>query len=337
MRTDASQMPRPGEVLGAWRLTRVLGEGSSAWIYGAEHAQTRRRAAVKVLRNEVASEPIALRRWLEETRATAATRHAHVVELLDGEPADARWRYCVLEALEGRSLRHLLDWEGAGSAARSLGIARQLASALAAVHAAGWVHGDVRPDNVLLVHRRGTRDFVKLIDFGFASPPSGDERRHVARDKSDLAGAPEYLSPEQLAGRPYDHRADIYSFGVLLYELVTGERPFGAPSFDDLVVQQLTATPVPPGDHPEIRFAIPASLERLILACLQKDPARRPLSMQKVLDELEVIASEVERLPRRRSRRIALAIAGAGAAVLAAAAYGSEDLTAAVRRVLEGF
>jgi eukaryotic-like serine/threonine-protein kinase len=264
-------MPRLGEVLGAWRLTHLAGEGTTAWVFAAENADGRRRAAIKVLRPELGPERIA--GLQAEAQLLATVKSDHVVERLTAGEQDVRWTWYAMEHLQGRPLSDLGAWENVGSAPRATAIAGQLAAALTALHRVEVVHGDVRPENVLLVHRRGTRDWVKLIDFGSATRGGEPMRRTVTR-ASELRGVPSYMSPEQLSGRPYDAQTDVWSLGVVLYELVTGELPFTADTFDALVVAVLTA-PVP---SPSARaaFVVPRGLEEVIVACLEREPRARP-------------------------------------------------------------
>jgi serine/threonine-protein kinase len=168
----------------------------------------------------------------------------------------------------------------------------QVASALDAVHAAGIVHRDLKPDNVFLIERGGQQDFVKLLDFGVAKLISTDDAVAVHRTAAGaILGTPEYMSPEQASGRSVDHRTDIYAFGVMLYELVTGKLPLEGESFGELVVKHLTVAPTPPRRVKGLPHVVPPGLDDVILACLAKEPADRP-DLALVAGRLAAIAED---------------------------------------------
>jgi serine/threonine-protein kinase len=206
-------------------------------------------------------------------------------------------------------------------------IALQMASGLAATHAAGIVHRDLKPDNVFLIERGGRQDVVKLLDFGVAkllTPNEGDIATYRTND-GIVVGTPDYMSPEQAAGKKVTHATDIYSLGVILYEMVAGQRPFQAQSFGELVIKHMTATPPRPRHFPALRFTVPPALEELILACLAKEPSQRPQDMKEVEASLQEVANRFAsgettfKEPRRLDRRAWLGM-GAGLALLAGGA-----------------
>jgi len=280
-----------GAVLGSYRLLELLGEGGMGRVYLAEHTRLGRRVALKMLRPEVAAHPQAVRRFFAEARAVNRLVHENVVEITDffeGEGPDEP-RFYIMELLQGQSLRQLLEREGAQRQERVLGIGRQLASALAAVHEAGIVHRDLKPENVFLVERGGRPDFVKLLDFGIArhlQPDDGDPRTALGA----VLGTPEYMAPEQAAGEAgVDGRADVYALGIILYELLTGAQPIRGASFTETMARQVTFVPPPPGAV-LAPGAVAPELEALIVACLEKEPGRRPQSMREVEARLAALA-----------------------------------------------
>jgi len=283
-----------GTALGAYTLEDVLGEGGMGIVYLATHTRLGRRVAIKVLRSEYTDNPQAIRRFFAEARAVNKIAHPNIVEVTDFVERPGETNYYVMELLEGTSLAVLLDAGGVPDLDRSMGIMQQLADALAGVHRAGIVHRDIKPDNVVLIDKGGKADFVKLCDFGVAKLVDSNLDRVAMHSTSQgaILGTPEYMSPEQASGKPVDPRSDIYSFGVMLYEVATGRVPFTAPDFGEMVVQLLKASPVPPSKLPDLPHTIPPSLEALILQCLAKDPSLRPQDMEVVAAKLEQIAEQ---------------------------------------------
>ncbi len=263
-------------------------------VYLATHTRLGRRVAIKVLRSEYSDHPQAIRRFFAEARAVNKIAHPNVVEVTDFVERPGETNYYVMELLEGASLAVLIDSGGVPELDRSVGIMTQLAEAIAAIHRAGVVHRDLKPDNVVLIEKNGKSDFVKLCDFGVAKlMDSGLDRVAMhSTSQGAILGTPEYMSPEQASGKPVDPRSDIYSFGVMLYELATGRIPFSAPDFGEMVVQLLKVAPIPPSQLPDLPHKIPPALDELIIACLAKQPADRPQDMEHVVDRLEQIAEQ---------------------------------------------
>src|SRR5262249_12630342 len=214
--------------------------------------------------------------------------------------------------LEGRSLTELLARERP-SVARSVGIIRQVCSALQAAHDVGVIHRDVKPDNLFVLERDGS-DFVKVLDFGVAklATPLGGDRPLTTTVEGTIVGTPAYMAPEQATGGSADARTDLYAVGVVLYELLAGHPPFQAPAFGQLVAQVLTSPPprlpshIPGGDR------IPSALAAVIRRALAKDPADRYGSLDELSRALEDAAQRVDPPPHRR-----WAVAGIAAAALA--------------------
>ena len=312
-----------GRVLGNYRLVQVLGEGGMGTVYLAEHAKLGRRVAVKLLKPEHAQNPPAVRRFFDEARVVNQINHEHIVEVIDFVEA-AEEKYIVMELLQGQTLREAME-QGPVPLARVLDVAEQIALGLAAVHDAKVVHRDLKPDNVFLTERGGRRDFVKLLDFGVAKL-SGDSGEAMSVNRTAagaLLGTPEYMAPEQLAGKAVDTRADSYAFGIILFELVTGKKPFVAESFGEIVIKHLT---VPPPDPAALAKDLPPDLAALILQCLDKDPARRPANMRWVQSRVAVLrggkAIEGAPLAAPAKKRAWLPLAlGASACAAIAVAY----------------
>lgn len=276
-------------------------------VYEAEHTLIARKVAIKVLAPRYAQDAGVLRRLFAEAKAVNRVRHENIVEVTD-LIAMGEHSALVMEYLTGRSLEAELRG-GPIEIDRLLSIASQVAGGMAAAHAAGIVHRDLKPANIYLCERGDRRDVVKILDFGASN-------LDVTADPEIaplIIGTPLYFAPEAATSASSDHRADIYSFGVVLYEAATGRPPFDHARVCDLLVAHAEQKPVPPSRLRGLRRMIPLRLERLILHCLEKDPSRRPASMEVVGGELASIAESrardaavISSSPREALRREAL-------------------------------
>jgi serine/threonine protein kinase len=308
---SGSQARPPMSVVGAYRLLSLLGEGGMGRVYLAEHVKLGRRVALKMLRSEFANNPNAVRRFFDEARAVNQIRHDNIIEVTDFvEGVGGGESYFIMELLVGTDLAQL-QINGPLPMRRVLHVARQVCSALAAAHDAGIVHRDLKPENVFIVNRGGDTDFVKLLDFGVAKLTDPLHSVQGQTQAGAILGTPEYMSPEQAGGTAVDHRTDIYAFGVILYELVAGRRPFNGQSFGEYVIAHLSVAPTPPSQLTSTTQPVPEALEALILQCLAKPPAARPQTMKAVGERLQAIEANldsekaaVRRPKRRRSFRI---------------------------------
>ncbi len=298
---------QPGQRVGSYVIQRQVGSGGWGAVYLAEQPAIGRKVAVKVLRKDLSADDDAAARFFTEARAANSIRSEHVVEVLDfGRTEDGR-PFLIMEWLEGQSLADLLRREGKLSTPRALHFARQAARALAEAHRSGVIHRDLKPDNLFLQERERDHEYVKVLDFGIAKLMHPEEVTHRTSTGQTL-GTPYYMSPEQCEGaRALDQRSDIYSFGIILYEILTGVRPFRAEGLGAVIVQQMQQAPVPPR---QIEASIPVWLEAAILRMLEKDPARRQASMDVVLASLAPGATDdfgaettSERRPAMRPQR----------------------------------
>ena len=296
---EVERDPRVGTVIGErYFVEAVIGEGGMGVVYRIRHRNLGKRFALKMMRADLASDGVVAARFVQEAQAMAAIHHPNIVAITDfgdheGVP------YFVMEHLEGESLADVLRREGALPIPRVLHIAGQIASALMTAHAAGIVHRDLKPDNVHV----GPGDVVKVLDFGIAKLLGASRLTRTGM----VFGTPHYISPEQAAGLSVDHRADIYSFGIVLYELLTGSVPFEADTFMGVLTKHLTAEPIPPS---RVR-ADPAlgQLEPIVLRCLQKAPDKRFASAAELLAALDAVGKPVAPPQRRGPAPQHLAIA----------------------------
>jgi len=317
-----SEREKPGDVLGQYRLEGVLGEGAMGRVFQARHVSLGRPAAVKVLRAEHAKNTHLIQRFFHEARAVNQINHAHIVEILDFVEETAvsgRSRvYCVMEMLEGQSVTELVAREKLG-VARAVGIVRQVCDALQAAHDVGVIHRDVKPDNLFVLERDG-RDFVKVLDFGVAKlvAPLGDVPLTTTVEGT-IVGTPAYMAPEQATGGNADARTDLYSVGVVLYELLAGHPPFQAPAFGQLVAQVLSSPPPPLPSHAPGGDRIPGALGTVVKRCLAKNPEDRYRSLRDLSVALESAAqAPVRRSPPRWAvAAVALAVLAVGSALVA--------------------
>ncbi len=252
-----------GTSVGRYRLERILGEGGMGYVYLGVDAERSSRVAIKVLSKQT---PDSMQRFRAEARAVSLISHFNIVNLVDvAELPDGR-PYMVMELVEGQSLRDAAPTASVGEIARICG---EVLSALDAAHAIGIVHRDLKPDNIMVT--RGGH--AKVLDFGVAKLAPGVGGGNTPRTKEGLTmGTPAYMAPEQVMGNPVDARTDVYTMGVVLFEALTGQRPFATGS--DVEVMRAHRDRPPP--RPRVLAPrIPAALEIVILRALAKDPAKR--------------------------------------------------------------
>jgi serine/threonine protein kinase len=251
-------------------------------VYLAEHPGIGRRVAVKVLHKNYTRDEHLLARFLNEARAANAIRHPNIIEILDSGMLADGTPFLVMELLEGESLGSRLRQTGALQIATAVDLAYQTASALGAAHAKGIVHRDLKPDNLFVVpdQHDTKRERIKVLDFGIAKLQQGSVADSVKTRTGTLMGTPIYMSPEQCRGtRTVDHRSDIYSLGVIFYEMLVGQPPFVSEGFGDLVNMHLN---VPPASARSKRPEIPLALDALVMKMLAKNPEDRYAEMGEV-------------------------------------------------------
>jgi eukaryotic-like serine/threonine-protein kinase len=272
-----------GRSLAGGKLTieELIGAGGVGCVYRASHRDLRLRVAVKVLHHDFQQDPEFCRRFHSEALAASRLDHPNLMRVLDfGQEPDGLL-YLAMEHLDGRALADTLDAGGTLSLPRIVGIMTQVCSGLGHAHARGIVHRDVKPANVVLVTNldddERPEEVVKVCDFGIAVAPADGE------DSSVLVGTPAYMSPEQCRGEVLDGRSDIYSCGVMLYELATGKMPFDAPTPVEMLQKQIYEKPLEPS---RVAPGVDPRLEAIILKALAKDAAKRQESMRELRRDL---------------------------------------------------
>jgi Tol biopolymer transport system component/predicted Ser/Thr protein kinase len=282
-----SQQTLMGQRLGHYQILFRLGEGGMGIVYKARDQHLDRFVAIKVLPPELVADPDRKRRFVQEAKAASALNHPNIITIHDIASDNGR-DFIVMEYVEGKTLGELIPRRGM-KLEEALKVAIQLADALAKAHAAGIIHRDLKPGNIMLTEE----SLVKILDFGLAklaeNPLPGGEPTRTAQSwtaEGMIVGTASYMSPEQAAGKPVDARSDIFSFGSVLYEMVTGQRAFQGDSTMSIVSAVLREEPKPAG---EVVSGIPPQLESILQRCLRKDPERRFQHM----DDVKVFLEEV--------------------------------------------
>ncbi len=284
--------PLIGTVLdGRYQIESVLGEGGMGIVYRAVHTTLGKQLAIKVLRPEVSKKEEILARFKQEARSASAVGNQHIIDISDFGVLPDGSTYFVMEFLGGQSLTQALH-DGKFETARTIHIAKQLCNALGAAHEIGVVHRDLKPDNVQLVPRDGTADFVKVLDFGIAKVGGASSKLTQA---GQVFGTPHYMSPEQCAGSAVDDRTDIYALGVMMYEMATGQVPFDADNLMGILTKHMYENPIPPRDF-DPPTEVPPALEAVIMKALAKKAEGRYQNMSEMSADLQ--AAETGATPR---------------------------------------
>jgi serine/threonine-protein kinase len=285
---DARKTPTEGELYGEmageYRIVRKLGTGGFGTVYEAEHPVLKRKAAVKVLHVNRSVDANAVTRFVAEAQSANQIRHRHIVDIFSFGVLKGGRHFYVMDLLDGAPLDRYLKENKKLAPEVMLPVLRPIADALDALHGAGIVHRDVKPANIFLAWESSDEVVPKLLDFGLVKLLQ-DSPIHTASGVP--MGTPYYMSPEQCRGEKIDARADVYAFGVICYELLTGSPPFIGDSASAVLVAHVVATPSPPSERaPELT----AELDAPVLAMLAKDPAARPASVGEAFRALEQAA-----------------------------------------------
>ncbi|OYT72426.1 MAG: hypothetical protein CFK52_05265 [Chloracidobacterium sp. CP2_5A] len=277
---------------GKYRIERVLGVGGMATVYAAIRLQIGDMAAIKALTPESTAVPLAVARFQREVRAAARIKHPNVVAIYDfGSLPDGR-AYMVMEYITGESLREELKRAGRLAPERAVAILTSVCAAIHAAHQEGILHRDLKPENIMLARQRDGAEVVKVVDFGVAELHEQATASAMTKltEYGLMVGTPHYMSPEQCRSEPLDPRSDVYSLGIIAYELLTGTVPFNARTVSAVIIQQATEAPRRPRDlNPELSWA----LEHVILRALEKDPARRPQTAAELAQDLSLSLSNI--------------------------------------------
>jgi serine/threonine protein kinase len=279
---QGARLPEPGDlVAGKYLVVRVIGQGGMAVVFEATHPRLQQRLAIKVLRPDVHDLADVMARFEREARATSRLRSAHTARVIDVDALPNGLPYIVMEFLDGEDLDAMLQASGPMSVERAVDVALQVAEAMDEAHGLGIVHRDLKPANIF-VCKAEPRPVVKVLDYGVSK--NQDDLGSRITQPDAYFGTPCYAAPEQLrSAGDADARSDIWSLGIILFELVTGRTPFVGSTTS--VIARVMADPIPsPADF---RPELPAAFVRIVLRALDRDPAGRFPSMQAFADALE--------------------------------------------------
>src|SRR5919106_1800790 len=262
---------------GRYRIVRKLGAGGMATVYLAEDQDLGRRVAIKILNERHANDDQFVERFRREAKNAAGLSHPNIVSIYDRGEAEGTY-YIAMEHLDGRNLKELISARGPAPVHIAVDVTRQVLAALSNAHRNGIVHRDIKPHNVMVDDDRR----VKVTDFGIARAGTSQ-----MTEAGSIVGTAQYLSPEQARGAGVDQRSDLYSVGVVLYELLTGKVPFNGESPVEIAMKHLSDTPPPPS---ELNEEVPEELDMVVMRALAKDPARRYQSAEQMGADLERVA-----------------------------------------------
>jgi serine/threonine protein kinase len=280
--------------LGRYEVQRLLGEGGMGRVYLAKQTDLGRQVVVKVMHDHIAADPKFRDRFQRETLLMARFQHPYAVTLYDASISDPAGPCIVMEYVKGTNLEALLAKNKRLTAPRVGRIIGQLCEVLQAAHDEGIIHRDLKPANLMLLDAETPKERIKVMDFGLAKLVEEAYARKVTDTNIDFAvGTPGYICPEQVRGESMDHRGDIYSVGVMMYELLTGRLPFqGATSMDVLLAH---ATEMPPSfEELGLGGWVPRAIEELVFHCLAKDPDDRPQSTRELADRFETAIADAQ-------------------------------------------
>ena len=277
---------QPGDVIaGRYEIVAHLAEGGMGEVYRATHIELGRVFAIKVMKYELSQDPEFVERFKREAVASSRIGQQNIVDISDFGRTDTGRFYFVMEFLDGPTLAQLIQRERVLYASRAVGILVQIARALAAAHEQGIVHRDLKPENVIILQRSGQKDFVKVVDFGVAkvADTSGSGAQTAL---GVVVGTPQYMSPEQASGLRVDARSDIYSLGLIAWELISGRVVFESDTIIGVMMAQMR-TPAPPLVSGLYDSFVPPELAAIIMRMLEKEREARPQSMLEVVDVFE--------------------------------------------------
>ncbi len=282
LRPRGSDDPLIGQVIAdRYQILQLLGEGGMGRVYLAEHVRMGRKSAVKVMSPNLALSAEAISRFNREAANASRINHPNVAQIYDFGETSEGMLYLAMEFVEGETLRTMIDRDGPLPPARAADLAHQVASALAAAHHLGIVHRDLKPDNIMIARHHDGSDWVKVVDFGIAKTVqgSGDGGGSQTVTTAGVSlGTPEYMSPEQLAGERLDNRTDLYSLGLVLFNMLTADQPYPRVTSKETLVRRLTLRPRTLSDvapHVDWPPALQAALDR----ALAPEPADRYASV----------------------------------------------------------
>jgi serine/threonine protein kinase len=278
--------------LGRYETIRLLGEGGMGRVYLAQQLDLGRQVVVKVMHDHIAQDPTFRERFSRETLLMARFQHPYAVTLYDASLNDPEGSCIVMEFIRGVTLDTILQRHGRLPPARVGRLLHQMCEVLQAAHAEGIVHRDLKPANLMVVDADSPYELLKVMDFGLAKLVAPGPLRHATVTNMDFAvGTPGYMCPEQAQGEEMDHRGDLYSVGILVYEMLTGKLPFSGASTMDVLLAQVTQPP-PTFAAVGMRGLASPAIEQAVLRCLAKDPGQRPANARALAEMYDLALRE---------------------------------------------
>jgi serine/threonine-protein kinase len=284
-------LPEGSVIGGRYRIIKKLAAGGMGEVYQAEHIELHKPFAVKVMLPALSNDQEFVNRFKREAISASRIGQQNIIDISDFGQTDEGRFYFVMEFLDGITIASALHRQGAMPVPRMVNVGLQVARALAAAHAQGIVHRDMKPENVMVLQRPGQPDFVKVLDFGVAKVSTGPGQGGQTQ-LGMVVGTPQYMSPEQAMGVAVDTRTDTYALGLIFYEMLTGKPTFAGDTASILMVKQVTE-PAPPFS-PEVTATLPADLHDLIFKMLEKDPKARPQTLDEVVSVLETLQAHLK-------------------------------------------
>ena len=275
---------------GTIEIVRRIGEGGMGYVYEAYQAHLERRLAVKVMTPEHARNPVASEYFIREAKSASRLRHPNIIQIIDFGKEDDQTLFLAMEFIPGRPLTDILAEEFPLTPKRVANILTQTLSGLEEAHAQGIVHRDLKPDNLMVERTRSKEDFVKILDFGIAHLRSSEAKAGPLTQQGAVIGTPHYMSPEQARGDRVDARSDLFSMGIILYEMITGELPFTGRSMPEILISIMRDEPVAPSSK-NASIQIDPVLESICLRALKKEPELRYQNARAFIEALAEVGN----------------------------------------------
>jgi serine/threonine protein kinase len=283
----AAQVSLAGKTIkGRYQVTEKLGEGGMAVVYLAEQVNIGRKVALKILHGQYAGDQEFVKRFRQEARLAASLNHPNVIKVYDFDQADDGSLFIAMEYLQGKNLKEVIQ-AGPVDIGKAIRLATQIADGLVVAHRSGVIHRDIKPENIMVV---GGEE-IKLMDFGIARLRESGGATRLTR-AGMIMGTPLYMAPEQIEGSEVTEKTDIYAFGIVLYEMLSGRAPFKAPTPAAVLMKHLKEIPLP---LRKLRGEVPASVEKVVFQALEKKPERRQANMADIAESLRSIEAKLSR------------------------------------------